>query len=419
MTATSAMGPSARTASDIAIVGGGLSGTLAAYLLGRAGHTVTLIDRHRTFPARFRAEKLNGEHIAALQRFGLSLALSARGVAFDTVINLQHGRIVDRTHSSHQGILYHDLVEAIRAEWPETVRLVVGQANGLKTGPRRQRVAVLGQEEVTARFLVLATGAGDTLRRDLAIARRVLRPRHSLAFGFNLRLSEAHRFPRAGVNLAGVTCYGDGITDGVDYLTLFPVAGALRANLFAYRDYDASWVKALRERPDDTLAAAFPHLSDTIGAFAVEGRIDSWSTDIAVADNVRQDGLVLIGDVFQTSCPAAGLGVSRLLTDVERLCRHVPGWLREGTFSAKDISAFYDDPEKQAMDGLCLIMADFRRGLTTGTDISSRVARQLHFTRRHAMHVIDTVSPALAARLRDIRNGQGQRTPPFLAPDRG
>ncbi len=412
--------PPAKMNTDIVVVGGGLSGTLAAYLLGRAGYAVTLIDRHRVFPQEFRSEKLGEDHIGTLQRFGLLAAISARATVFDTVANIHHGRLLDCTHRRHYGILYHDLVETIRAELPDTVRFVTGQVNGVRTSARRQRIAILGQDEVTARFLVLATGPGDMLRRDLGISRRTIRARQSIAFGFNLHLFDLDCFPRAGLNHAGVTCYGEHAADGIDYLTLFPVAGATRANLFAYRDYGDSWVKALRDRPNETLIAAFPRLVERIGAFEVAGRIDSWVTDLTVAENHHQDGFVLIGDAFQTSCPAAGTSVGRLLSDVERLCHvHLPRWMREGALTAGDIASFYNDPEKRAADAHALEMADFRRGLTTGTDLHWRLRRQLHFARRRVMHVLDTVSPALGASLREIKDAHSRRTPPLLAPDRG
>ena len=404
--------PSPKTGADLAVLGGGLSGTLAAYLLGRAGYAVTLIDRHRTFPEQFRAEKLCADHIDTLDRFGLVPALSRRAAAFDTVLNLRHGRLLDRTYSRHYGILYRDLIETVRAELPDNVRFVAGQVSGLRTGARRQRVAIHGQEEVTARLLVLATGAGDILRRDLNIARRVLRARQSIAFGFDLSLAERERFTRTGV-----TCYGDGASDGVDYLTLFPVAGAMRVNLFTYREPGDSWVRAFRERPNETLAVTFPRLVETIGSYAVSGRIDSWITDIVVADNHRQDGIVLIGDAFQTSCPAAGIGVSRLLSDVERLCHvHLPRWMRGGAFAASDLATFYDDPDKRAMDLYALQMADFRRGLTIGTDLGAQLARGFHFARRRALHMVDALSPSLAARLREIRQGHSRR---LAAPEQG
>ena len=42
----------------------------------------------------------------------------------------------------------------------------------------------------------------------------------------------------------------------------------------------------------------------------------------------REAGVVLVGDAFATSCPAAGTGTGKVFTDVERLCNvHIPRWL--------------------------------------------------------------------------------------------
>ena len=126
--------------------------------------------------------------------------------------------------------------------------------------------------------------------------------------------------------------------------------------------------------------------------------------DIAVARNVRQPGIVLIGDAYQTSCPAAGTGVSRLLTDVERLCRaHIPQWLASPGMPTAKIAAFYDDPEKQAMDVHALGLARYRRSLTIDTSLPWRTQRQAQYLRRGIMHGIDTLSPALAAGIRSLR----------------
>jgi 2-polyprenyl-6-methoxyphenol hydroxylase-like FAD-dependent oxidoreductase len=112
----------------------------------------------------------------------------------------------------------------------------------------------------------------------------------------------------------------------------------------------------------------------------------------------------LIGDAYQTSCPAAGTGVSRLLTDVERLCTvHVPHWMASPGMTAAKIATFYDDPAKLAMDEHGLHMAEFRRSLTIDTDLRWRARRQLHFSRRRVMQTISNVSPAFAARLRGFR----------------
>jgi 2-polyprenyl-6-methoxyphenol hydroxylase-like FAD-dependent oxidoreductase len=44
---------------DVAIVGGGLAGSTAAAMLGRAGLRAVLIDPHQQYPKDFRCEKLD------------------------------------------------------------------------------------------------------------------------------------------------------------------------------------------------------------------------------------------------------------------------------------------------------------------------------------------------------------------------
>ena len=80
----------------------------------------------------------------------------------------------------------------------------------------------------------------------------------------------------------------------------------------------------------------------------------------------RRDGVVLIGDASQTTCPAAGNGVTRVLTDVTQLCTvHVPGWLATPGMAADKINAFYDDPIKRACDEHCLWTAEYARSFAT------------------------------------------------------
>src|SRR6202012_2879545 len=57
---------------DIAIIGGGLAGSTAAAMLGRAGIAAVLIDPHPTYPADFRVEKLSGaEQLDRFAKTGL------------------------------------------------------------------------------------------------------------------------------------------------------------------------------------------------------------------------------------------------------------------------------------------------------------------------------------------------------------
>jgi len=74
-------------------------------------------------------------------------------------------------------------------------------------------------------------------------------------------------------------------------------------------------------------------------------------TDLyAVSGHVR-DGLVLLGDAFQGSCPSSGTGVTRILSDVARLSQaHIPAWFATPGIDADKIGDFYADPLKQAVD---------------------------------------------------------------------
>ena len=53
---------------DIAIVGGGLAGSTAAAMLGRAGIPAILIDPHTTYPPDLRCEKLGGTQLERCAR---------------------------------------------------------------------------------------------------------------------------------------------------------------------------------------------------------------------------------------------------------------------------------------------------------------------------------------------------------------
>ncbi len=85
----------ARRQTDIAIVGGGLAGSLAAAMLGRAGHDAVLIDPHAIYPKDFRCEKLDGGQIKLLAKTGLAEAALKTATPDDEVWIARFGQLVN------------------------------------------------------------------------------------------------------------------------------------------------------------------------------------------------------------------------------------------------------------------------------------------------------------------------------------
>jgi 2-polyprenyl-6-methoxyphenol hydroxylase-like FAD-dependent oxidoreductase len=343
---------------DVAVIGAGLGGTAAASLIARAGHRVALIDSHAVFPQEFRAEKLGGAHWALFEQLGLAGATRPALTAIGSIDIHRPGARPVRRVADEYGFVYSDLVNALRAGLPPDAAVRVGRVEALDTGPERQSVSLADGRRIEARLVVIATGLGDSVRRKAGIGRVMTGPGHSLSLGFFLdRRAAAYPFE-------SLAWYGRGPADRTAYLTLFPVNGAMRANLFVYREAGEEWTRAFRREPARELAALLPGLEAACGGLGIDGRVQIRPIDLTISEKYRRDGVVLVGDAFCTTCPAPGVGVRRVLTDVERLCRvHLPGWLVTPGMGADKIAAFYDDPVKRASDAAAIRASRFSRAM--------------------------------------------------------
>jgi 2-polyprenyl-6-methoxyphenol hydroxylase-like FAD-dependent oxidoreductase len=363
---------------DVAIVGAGLGGSAAAVALGRAGYRVGLIDRYAHYPPEFRVEKLAGDQLDWLHRLGLMDSIAAASTRFEEILNIRRGKVIDVTRNSHYGILYQDLVNAVRDQLDAPARLVLGKAIRVQTSPDRQRVELSDGSEVIARLVIAATGMAPGISHSVGVTRKVLSPKHSITFGFDLSLGAG-----AALELPACTYYGETASDRIDYLNIFPVGSRMRANLFTFRDARDPWLRQLREAPETTLTGALPGLRPFLGDFRVHGRVQSWSMDLYALEGYLRPGLVFVGDAFQTSCPAAGTGVSRLLAEVHQLCMvHVPSWLATPGMEVAKISAFYADPVKRRSDRRASRLSSYRRSLTLDTSWAWEMHRGHTFLRR-------------------------------------
>jgi 2-polyprenyl-6-methoxyphenol hydroxylase-like FAD-dependent oxidoreductase len=331
---------------DVVIAGGGLAGSLAAAMLGRAGIDAVVVDPHPAYPSDFRCEKLDGTQMRTLGLTGLSEAVVRASTADTEFWEARFGRVIDKRPGDQRGILYDTLVNTIRSQIPERTAVIHAKVTGISTGPERQAVQLSNGEEISARLVILATGLNPGVREKLGIERSVISAGHSISIGFDVKPLDRPAFA-----FSSLTYFADKPSDRMAYITLFPIGTTMRANLFGYRDLHDPWLKQLREAPQATLYAMWPRLRRLMGDFAVTDFIKIRPVDLYVTKGYRRDGIVLVGDAFATSCPAAGTGARKVLVDVERLCNvHVPAWLATPGMGEAKIASFYEDPVKRDCD---------------------------------------------------------------------
>ncbi len=115
---------------DIAIVGGGLAGSTAAAMLGRAGIPVVLIDPHPVYRPDFRVEKLSGhQQIERFRKTGLAEAILRSATHDGENWIARFGYLLDKKPSQQFGIMYDALVNAIRAEMPPDAEIIARQGH--------------------------------------------------------------------------------------------------------------------------------------------------------------------------------------------------------------------------------------------------------------------------------------------------
>src|ERR1700688_4144965 len=114
---------------DVAIIGGGLAGSIAAAMLGRKGISATLIDPHPVYPPDFRAEKLSGQQqVDRFRKTGIAEATLRKATHDGENWIARFGYLLDKTPSQQYGIMYDALVNSIRAEIPGNVESVCAKA---------------------------------------------------------------------------------------------------------------------------------------------------------------------------------------------------------------------------------------------------------------------------------------------------
>src|SRR6202022_162561 len=139
---------------DVAIVGGGLAGSTAAAMLGRAGVSALMIDPHTVYPPELRCEKLGGDQLDLLRKTGLAEATLRATTLDGEVWEARFGYVVAKKPSDQHGVMYDTLVNTVRAQIPPGVETIFAKACEISNGAERQKLVLTNGEEISARLVV-------------------------------------------------------------------------------------------------------------------------------------------------------------------------------------------------------------------------------------------------------------------------
>jgi 2-polyprenyl-6-methoxyphenol hydroxylase-like FAD-dependent oxidoreductase len=357
------------------------------------GVRVVLIDSRETYPACFKAEKIEPDQAELFRKFGLLEGLLPFASRIQEVVSARHGHPLWTSRVEQYGISYQDMVNAVREQIPPSVACKIAQVRDITPGPDISRVTLMGGEPIATRLVVLACGTRDTLCAGLGLSKHMICTNHSFAIGFNIVPDSAHRFPDCS----------DRDRTRVAFLTLFPIRDVMRANFFVYRSPGEVWVRRFGKEPYDELLRSLPQLDRVTGPFRITSRVEMSPIDLYRVEDPLRPGLVLIGDAYQSVCPITGTGLSKVLTDVDVLCNEcVPEWLATSGLGTEKIARYYDHPRKVTCDGQSLRTAEQWHTVATHPALRWRIHRQL----RHlglllmgwAMILTRTVGAALGTR---------------------
>ncbi len=372
---------------DVIIVGAGLAGASAAAVLGKKGVRVVLVDPQETYPPCFKAEKIEPDQSLLFRKLGLMEGLLPHIRRINETATGNHGRIIWVKNLDQYGTYYEDMVNHVRRQIPAAVERKRDRVQSIVPGSEYSTVTLMGGETITARLVVLASGTGSNLHAGLGLRKRLIRANHSFALAFNVASDDGERFP-----FESLTYYGETFASRVSYITFFPVVDVMRVNFFVYRSPGEEWVKQFAKAPQQELQRTLPKLTRLTGPLRVTSRIVMNAIDLYQVEDPIRPGLVIVGDAYQTACPATGRGVSKVLTDVDVLCSDcLPKWLATPGMGADKIARYYEHPRKQECDTNALREAEYSRALVVDPALHWRIRRALPRAKRVLSNLVTKV----------------------------
>lgn len=374
---------------EVIVIGAGLAGTTAAFVLAAQHRRVTLVDVRQGCPPVFKAEKIEPDQALLLEKFGLLQPLLSRAGRIEEVRSYYNGRHFKTTAAKQYGLSYSDIVNSLRACLNENVQFKLGRVTRIQNSSELQFVTLESGEPLASRLVILACGLNGELPGQLGLQRITIRKNHSEAIAFTLARTNGARF-----DFDAATCFPSNHNSGVDYLTLFRIGNTMRANLFAFPAVDESWARRFLQDPERELEMCFPNFRLAVGGYQIASKIETSLIHLYRTQGGPTPGVVLIGDAGANACPSTGMGLSKVLTDVDALCsQRIPHWLETPGMGIDKLAGYYNDPRKRAVDAKALHDAEYRRRARTDRSVRwqihrARLGMEMHFGRPQKKEVI-------------------------------
>ena len=357
---------------DVCIVGAGLAGASAAFVLGRAGYRVTVVDPRIACAPCFKAEKIEPDQAAMLRDLGLFGTILPKARRIQVEATGRDGVIIGNRVIEQYGVHYDDVVNAVRSEAETVATVVLGRVAAIHSSDDLQRVELSDGRVISARLVILACGSmGSKLHEQLDLPKRMVSEHHSMSYGFSIERSSGESFA-----FETLTYAPHRLDQPIAYLTLFSQPDGMRANLFAYQAPTDPDVRRYLADPIGELERRMPGLKALIGECRLTSRVEAFSIDLYVTEKVERPGLVLIGDAFQSVCSSTGTGLTKVFTDVDVLCREcIPAWLATPGMGVNKIMQFYTNARKRQVDSHSLGSAITMRRTALDHSLRFRIFR--------------------------------------------
>lgn len=331
---------------DVCVVGAGVAGIACAQGLARQGASVVLLDRLDPMPTTLKAEKLDGEAVIALIRFGFQPAVDAALTPLRNVSVFFGERSLGTLWLDvpEAGGLYHVLINCLRAHLdPRTDFRRGTKAVAVKQHSEGVEVVTDKGTSLTCRLLVMATGDARHLLESLGATYETLMPHQVFVAAFTMDGvlgdppapddSQTYHNPVPGGPIA--------------YATFFRLGHSHRANVFCPGPITQEWQRHLKERPLDAMAAQNRSLAAASRSWRIASPVMIRKLQVARLRMPAVPRVVALGDAAHTIDPSGGGGMTFSLLETEILLNfHISRWLQTGDFGPAAIRAFYDDPRR-------------------------------------------------------------------------